>query len=87
MPSVYVLAVDTYAISKGIWGVTEEFTTGTYLLGMRTEHVVVYTLTTGLASQTVVGFLRCAEIYQARSKGKESSTIKSMIGGIVDLWR
>ena len=87
VPSVYVLAVDTYAISKGIWGVTEEFTTGTYLLGMRAEHVVVYTLTTGLASQTMVGFLRCAEIYQARSKGKESSTIKSMIGGIVDLWR
>ena len=87
VPSLYVLVVDTYAISKGIWGVREEFTTGHYVFGVRLEHAVVYTLTTVLASQTMIGFMRSAEIYLALTKGSKRSTIKSVIGGIVDVWR
>ena len=88
VPSVYVLGIDTFAINKGIWSVTDEFTTGTFLFGIRMEHIVVYTLTTLLASQSVVGFLRCAEIYQAVQKrnSEERSTFKSVFQGIAFLW-
>ena len=76
-PSVYVIAVDVYAINKGIWQIGEEFTMGSYLLGIRVEYILIYTLTSALASQGILGFIRYAEIYQAVKKRTESSIIKS----------
>ena len=77
VPSVYVIGVDTFAIYKGIWQVSEEFAIGSHVLGIRTEHIVIYTLTTALASQAMVGFLRTAETYQAIRK-RTGSSIKSV---------
>ena len=90
VPSVYVLGVDTFAINRGIWAVTDEFTTETYVFGVMIEHIVIYTLTTSLASQSMVGFLRCAEIYQAvqkRESKEHPTTIKSLVHAITSIWR
>ena len=79
VPSVYVLAIDTLAMKKGIWSINPEFATGNYILGMPMEHMAIYTLTTALASQSMIGFLRNAEIYQTIPKDeKGASSIKSM---------
>lgn len=88
IPTVYVLAIDTLAISKGVWGVNDEFTTGRYVFGMRIEHVVIYVLTTALASQTIIGFLRCAEVYHTVQKREKlgALSMKSMAVIISHLW-
>ena len=77
VPSVYVIGVDTFAIYKGIWQISEEFTIGSHVLGIIIEHIVIYTLTTALASQSIIGFLRMTEIYQAIRK-KTGPSIKAM---------
>ena len=77
VPSVYVIGVDTFAIYKGIWQVSEEFVIGSHVFGIRIEHIMIYTLTTALASQTIIGFLRMAEVYQAIQK-KTGASIKSV---------
>ena len=76
VPTLYVIAVDTIAIYKGTWVVSDEYISGTYVLGTTIEHIVVYTLTTAMASLPVVGFLRAAEIYQLLQK-KTGSVLKA----------
>ena len=71
-----MIAIDTVAIYKGTWIVSDEYISGKYVLGITIEHIVVYTLTTAMASLTVVGFLRAAEIYQLLRK-KTGSVLKA----------
>lgn len=85
VPSVYVLGVDTFAINRGIWAITDEFTTRTYVFGVTVEHIVIYTLTTSLASQSMVGFLRCAEIYQTVQKRDSKKAFKSLVHVITSI--
>ena len=73
VPSMYVLAIDTFAIHKRIWQISDEFTTKSFVLGITTEHLLIYTLTTALASESMVAFLRFAEIYHAMQKEKGAS--------------
>jgi lycopene cyclase domain-containing protein len=83
VPSLYVLAIDTYAIHKGIWKISEDFTTGIFILGVSLEHLLIYTLTTALASETILAFLRFAEIYHhmhAVRKGKGTSFLSMVLG-------
>ena len=68
VPTLYVIAVDTIAVYKGTWVVSDEYISGKYVLGITIEHIVVYTLTTAMASLPIVGFLRAAEIYQLLRK-------------------
>ena len=75
-PSVYVIIVDVYAVVKGIWKSADEFTTGIEVFGIKVEYIVVYTLTSSMASQAMVGFIRIGEIYQALRK-KTGSPIKA----------
>ena len=77
VPSLYVIGVDTFATYKGIWKITEGFTSGKYMLGIEIETIIVYTLTTSMASQAIVGFIRFAEIYQVLQK-KTGSTLKAV---------
>ena len=76
VPSLYVIAIDTVAIYKGTWIVSDEYISGKYVLGITIEHIVVYTLTTAMASLPIVGFLRAAEIYQLLQK-KTGSVLKA----------
>ena len=62
-PSIYVIIVDVYAVIKGIWQSSDEFMTGIEVLGIKIEYIVVYTLTSSLASQAMVGFIRLGEVY------------------------
>ena len=80
VPSSYVLAIDTYAIHKGIWQISEEFSTGTFVLGISIEHLLIYTLTTALASETMLAFLRFAEIYHTVRKENGASLISVALG-------
>ena len=80
VPSVYVLVIDTYAIHKGIWRISNEFTTGIFVLGISLEHLLIYTLTTALASETMLAFLRFAEIYRAVQKESRASLISVALG-------
>ena len=75
-PSVYVIIVDVYAVVKGIWMSADEFTTGIKVFGIKMEYIVVYTLTSSMASQAMVGFIRLSEIYQAMRK-KTGSPFKA----------
>ena len=82
VPSLYVLAIDTYAIHKGIWKISEEFTTGIFILGISLEHLLIYTLTTALASETILAFLRFAEIYHHAVRKENGASFLSMVLGI-----
>ena len=61
--SVYVLALDQLALSKGIWHLNPDYTTGLNLLGVSIEQILVYTLTTVLVVQTNVFVVRAAEAH------------------------
>ena len=81
VPSMYVLAIDTYAIHKGIWQISDEFTTGISVFGIVSlEHLLIYTLTTALASETMLAFLRFAEIYHAVRKENGASLLSVVLG-------
>ena len=81
VPSMYVLAIDTYAIHKGIWRISDEFTTGISVFGIVSlEHLLIYTLTTALASETMLAFLRFAEIYHAVRKENGASLLSVVLG-------
>ena len=75
-PSVYVVIIDVYAVKKKIWECSEEFTTGVDVFGIKIEYILVYTLTSSLASQGMVGIIRYGEVYQALLK-KNGSSLKS----------
>ena len=78
---LYVLAIDTYAIHKGIWRISDEFTTGISAFGIVSlEHLLIYTLTTALASETMLAFLRFAEIYHAVRKENGASLLSVVLG-------
>ena len=76
-PSIYVIIVDVYAVIKGIWQSSDDFTTGIELFGIKIEYIVVYTLTSSLASQAMVGFIRLGEVYHDLRKEKGMTFIKS----------
>ena len=76
-PSLYVIAIDVYAVIKKIWESSDEFTSGMEVFGIKIEYIVVYTLTSSLASQGMVGVIRFAEIYQDIRKRTRHSMIKS----------
>ena len=76
-PSIYVIIVDVYAVVKGIWQSSDEFTTGIEPLGIKIEYIVVYTLTSSLASQAMVGFIRLGEVYHDLRKRTGASIIRS----------
>ena len=76
-PSVYVVMIDVYAVIKKIWVCSDEFTTGVDVYGVKIEYIVVYALTSSMASQGIVGFIRFGEIYQAMMK-KTGSRMKSI---------
>ena len=76
VPSFYAIAVDTLAIHKEIWKVSDNFISGKYVFGITIEHILIYSLTTVMVSLPLVGFLRAAEIYQALRK-RTGSTPKS----------
>ena len=80
VPSMYVLIIDTYAIHKGIWQISDEFTTGIFVLGVSVEHLLIYTLTTALASETMLAFLRFAEIYRVVRKENGASLLTVALG-------
>ena len=82
-PSIYVIIVDIYAIIKGIWQSSDEFTIGIEVLGIKIEYIVVYTLTSSLASQAMVGFIRLGEVYHDLRKRTGASVIKSMALALV----
>ena len=73
---MYVIIVDVYAVVKGIWASADEYTTGVEVFGIKIEYIVVYTLTSSMASQAMVGFIRFGEIYQAMWK-RTGSSIKA----------
>lgn len=76
-PSIYVVMVDVYAVIKGIWQSSDNFTTGIEVFGIKIEYIVVYTLTSSLASQAMVGFIRLGEVYHYVRKSTGASVIKS----------
>ena len=76
-PSIYVIIVDVYAVIKGIWQSLDEFTTGIDVFGIKIEYILVYTLTSSLASQGIVGFIRFGEIYHAVRERTGASLVKS----------
>lgn len=76
VPSFYAIAVDTLAIHKEIWQVSDKFISGKYVFGITIEHILIYSLTTVMVSLPLVGFLRAAEIYQALRK-RTGSTPKA----------
>ena len=76
-PSIYVIIVDVYAVIKGIWQSSDEFTTGIEVFGIKIEYILVYTLTSSLASQGIVGFIRFGEICHAVHKRTGASLVKS----------
>ena len=77
-PSIYVIIIDVYAIIKGIWSSSDKFTTGLNVFGIKIEYIVVYTLTSLLASQALVGFIRFGEIYHDVRKRTGASLVKSV---------
>ena len=83
VPSFYAIAVDTLAIHNGIWQVSGDFISGKYVFGITIEHILIYTLTTAMASLPLVGFLRAAEIYQVLRK-RTGSTLKAL--ALVYVW-
>ena len=83
VPSLYVLAIDTYAIHKGIWKISDEFTTRIFVFGISLEHLLIYTLTTALASETVLAFLRFAEIYRSMQQKESRASLLSMALGML----
>ena len=76
-PSLYVILIDAYAVIKKIWESSDEFTSGVDIFGIKIEYIVVYTLTSSMASQGIVGFIRFGEIYQAIRKRTGYSMVKS----------
>ena len=60
--SIYVLFLDTVAIYDGIWVISDAYTTGIALFGIKLEQILIYTLTTSLVVTTLVVCLRTTEI-------------------------
>ena len=83
VPAVYVVGIDTWAISMGIWGVEPKYASRIYILGMRIDHVMIYSLTTLLVSISIAGMLRSAEIYAVR-RSKNESAFKTWLNAF--LW-
>ena len=76
VPSLYVIAIDTFAIYKGIWQVSDKFSSGKYVFGINVDNIIVFAMITALVSLPIVGFLRHAEIYQVGRK-KTGSALKA----------
>jgi putative membrane protein len=62
VPSIYLLLLDTWAIHRGLWRISQTYTTGLHLFGVQLEQILVYTTTTALVVQPLVSTLRATEI-------------------------
>jgi lycopene cyclase domain-containing protein len=62
VPSAYLLLLDSWAISEGVWSLSEQYTTGIRLLWLPLEHLLLYTITTAMVVLPLVSTLRMAEI-------------------------
>ena len=71
-----MIAIDTFAIYKGIWQVSDKFSSGKYVFGINVDNIIVFVMITALVSLPIVGFLRHAEIYQVGRK-KTGSALKA----------
>ena len=65
VPSVYVVAIDAWALYRNIWSFSDERTSGIYLCGMLLEQSLVYVLTTILVVQGMLAIMRETEVYLA----------------------
>ena len=83
VPLLYVIGIDTFGIYKGIWQVSDKFSSGKYVLGINIDNILVYALITALVALPIVGFLRHAEIYQVQRK-KTGSTLKAW--AVIYVW-
>lgn len=72
VPSVYLIGIDTWAIRRGVWAISDTYTTGLHLAGIKLEQVLIYSTTTVLVVQTMVCLLRAAEVMGTRRERGES---------------
>ena len=67
--SIYLIFLDSWAILEGIWFISDQYTTGINLFGIKLEQILIYSTTTALVVTTQVVCLRTTEILlQKRDK-------------------